>query len=391
MEAKKKISILGATGTIGLNASDIISKNPDNFEVESLIAGSNYKALIEQGIKLKAKTLVLQDEELYLDFKEESKDFGFEILCGEDAIEEVSARKVDLFLSGAVGFCALKPTISAIKSGNKIGLANKECLVCAGELMMGEVEKNNTQLIPIDSEHNSLYQVFDFDKKESISKIILTASGGPFRKSSFEHLKAVTPQMAVNHPNWSMGAKISVDSATMMNKGLEVIEAFYLFGVERSQIEVVVHPESIIHGLVYYEDGSVLAGMSNPDMRAPIAYALAHPERINSQVEVLDLVKTGKFSFESPDLEKFKCLRLAKEALNLGGVFMTALNASNEVAVERFLNNEISFLQIADINEKTLEKINSFGKTGFDNLEEVFEVDNSARAYADEIINKKAA
>jgi 1-deoxy-D-xylulose-5-phosphate reductoisomerase len=383
----KSITILGSTGTIGQNTIELIAENREDFIVETLIAKRNSEKLAEQAKLIKPKRVVIEDESQFQPLKESLKNYDIEVLAGSQTVIDVSAEKVDLYISGAVGFCALKPTMAAIKSGANIGLANKECLVCAGDLMMDEVQSRGIKLLPIDSEHNSIFQVFDFKNLEHIEKIILTASGGPFRNFTIEQMKLVTPEMAVKHPNWNMGAKISVDSATMMNKGLEVIEAFHLFPISKSQIDVVVHPESIIHGLVQYKDGAVLAGMSSPDMKVPISYALSYPERINAKTEAVDLLKIGRLTFEAPDSEKFPALRIARAALNEGGAAPTILNASNEVAVEEFLKGNISFLDISALVERTLEKmLKEFSKIS--DIEECFEVDSQTRKMARDSLNK---
>jgi 1-deoxy-D-xylulose-5-phosphate reductoisomerase len=386
---KKTINILGITGTIGQNTAELINENPEKFAVESVIAQKSADKLNELARSLKAKKAVIVDESKYSELKSLLSGSGIEAVCGNEAMLEVASQKVDLFISSAVGFCALEPTIAAIHAGSNIGLANKECLVCAGDLMMNEVKKSGVKLIPIDSEHNSIFQVFDFKRPEEIEKITLTASGGPFRNFSAEDLISATPQMAVKHPNWNMGAKISVDSATLMNKGLEVIEAYYLFPISKDQIDVLVHPQSIIHGLVSYKDGSQLAGLSFPDMKIPISLALAYPERLKTNTKRIDLAEIGSLTFEKPDYKKFKCLDLARTALHLGAKAPIALNAANEIAVEKFLQDKISFLQISYVVEMVLEKIISSGKNTVDSLEEVFAVDIESRKLAEQLIDTK--
>jgi 1-deoxy-D-xylulose-5-phosphate reductoisomerase len=391
---RKSVTLFGATGTIGINAANLIAQSKDKFSVNAVIARKSVSSLIKLAKDLGAKKAILQDETGYQDLRKELQGTGIEAQSGQQAINDAALEKVDMFLSGAVGFCALEPTLLAIKAGSNIGLANKECLVCAGSLMMDEVERSGVDLIPIDSEHNSLFQVFDFKNKDSIEKIILTASGGPFREMDKSEFDKITPEMAVKHPNWNMGLKISVDSATMMNKGLEVIEAYHLFPVKAKQIDVLVHPQSVIHGMVQYKDGSILAGLSTPDMKVPISYALNWPERLENNTKRFDFTDKN-FSFYKPDYEKFECLRLAKEALETGGKAKIALNAANEVAVEEFLMKNIPFTAIAKIVERTMEKVVSQGSVKLSSLDEVYETDNYSRKLAKEIIKnniiKKAA
>lgn len=386
---KKTINILGVTGTIGQNTAELINENPDKYSVESVIAQKSADKLNELARSLKAKKAVIVDETKYSELKSLLSGSGVEAVSGNDAMLDAASQKVDLFISSAVGFCALEPTIAAIRAGSNIGLANKECLVCAGDLLMNEVKKSGVKLIPIDSEHNSIFQVFDFNRPEEVEKITLTASGGPFRNFSAEQLASVTPQMAVKHPNWNMGAKISVDSATLMNKGLEVIEAYYLFPISKQQIDVLVHPQSIIHGLVSYKDGSQLAGLSFPDMKIPISLSLSYPERLKTNSKRIDLSEIGSLTFEKPDYNKFKCLDLARTALQLGAKAPIALNAANEIAVDSFLKDRISFVQIAYLVEMVLEKIISSGKNSVNSLEEVFSVDLESRKLAEQLIDTK--
>lgn len=385
----KTITILGVTGSIGQNTAELLKANPEKFRVKSVIAQKSVEKLTDLAKQLNAEQAVIADETKYKELKEALSNTKIKVSSGKNAVGQAAGEKVDLFLSSAVGFCALEPTLSAIRAGNDIGLANKECLVCAGDLMNQEIKKANVKLIPIDSEHNSLYQIFDFERKNDVEKIILTASGGPFRNFSKEQLLHVTPQMAIKHPNWNMGAKISVDSATMMNKGLEIIEAYHLFPVKKEQIDILVHPQSIIHGLVCYNDGSMLAGMSFPDMKIPISFALGYPERLSNNSKRINLSEVGSLTFEQPNYEKFHCLKLAKQALNIGGKAAIALNAANEIAVEVFLNEAISFVQIAYVVEMVVEKIISSGKNQIDNLAEVFAVDEESRRLAREIIKNK--
>ncbi len=378
---QKQVTILGATGTIGKNSLEIISQNPDKYSVHTLIARNNYEELAKLALQFNAKQIAIYDEEKYLPLKNLLQGSNIKIFAGKQGCVEASAQKIDIYISGAVGFCALEPSLSAIKAGVNIGMANKECLVCAGNIIINEAKKSNAKIIPVDSEHNAIYQIFDFENISSVEKIILTASGGPFLNYTLSEFSNITPEMAIKHPNWQMGAKISVDSATMMNKGLEVIEAFHLFPVKANQIEVLVHPQSIIHGLVYYNDGSVLSALSNPDMKIPISFALGYPERINNNSKKLDLANISNLSFYKPDFEKFKCIKLAFNALEAGQKACIALNASNEVAVEKFLNNQIKFSDISIIVEMVLEKIISENYKA-NSLEEIYYIDEISRNLA---------
>lgn len=374
----KKVTILGSTGTIGCNTLELIS-NSDNFKVTTLTAGNNVDLLIKQALEFKPELAIIENDSLYNELKTALTGTNIRTASGKQAIAQAAAIPTDIVISGIVGAAALPPTLAAIRQGTKIGLANKECLVCAGDLFMDEVTKHNVEIIPIDSEHNSLFQVFEFDKKDSVEKITLTASGGSFRNFTKEQLANVTPTQAVKHPNWTMGAKISVDSSTMMNKGLEVIEAYHLFPVSVEQIDVVVHPESIIHGMVHYNDGSVKAGLSVPDMKIPISYALGFPNRMKNNTERLDLTKLGKLTFEQPDTNKFPALKLAYETLEMGGNAACILNAANEIAVDNFLSGKISFIDIINVVKDSLEKIEN---KNLNSIEEVFETDIKAREVA---------
>lgn len=381
----RKVTILGSTGTIGQNTARLIQEAPKDYLIDTLTAQNNVVELSKQAIELRAKKAVIGNEQLYHELKSRLSGTGIEVAAGSKAIEDAASGNANLIIVGIVGAASLFPTLAAIKTGKTIGLANKECLVCAGQFMMQEVKKHKAQIIPVDSEHNAVFQSFDFAQPERIEKITLTASGGPFRLSPKEKMKQVTPEEAINHPNWKMGAKISVDSATMMNKGLEIIEAYHLFPIEEHKIDVIVHPESIIHCLVYYTDGSVIAGLSNPDMRVPIAYALGWPDRINTSTERLDLTKINKLTFEKPDETKFPALKIARDALKSGGSATTTLNAANEVAVEQFISKKIHFTDITNVVEETLAEI---PVTKLDSLEQVFETDKLARKVASKIAER---
>lgn len=382
-EKPKKLTILGATGSIGCSTTDLVRRNPDRFRIEAVTANSNAAELAKIAKEFNVSAAVVADESCYLALKEALAGTGIEAAAGPQALDDVAARPVDLVMAGIVGAAGLSPTLAAIRQGTVVALANKETLVCAGDLVLSEIKKHGATLLPVDSEHNAIFQVFDFEQADRVSRIILTASGGPFRTRSFDEMASVTPAEAVAHPNWSMGAKISVDSATLMNKGLEAIEAFYLFPVAAEQIEVVVHPQSVIHSMVEYIDGSVLAQLGSPDMRTPIAYALGWPERIAAPAERLDFATIAALTFEAPDLSRFPALGLAFQALKEGHSAPTVLNAANEVAVNAFLGGRIGFLDIASVVENALAAIPAVAITCLDT---VAEIDREARRVAAEQI-----
>lgn len=375
----KRISIFGATGSIGDSVLDIVRQHPDHFELDCLTANDNVDKLVRAALVGRPRCVVIADDAQYLSLKKALSGTSITVSAGQDALVEAAKRPVDMVISAIVGAAALKPTLAALEQGIPVALANKECLVCAGDLVLETARKSGAKLLPVDSEHNAIFQVFDQERPSGVRRLILTASGGPFRERPLETLKFVTPEEAVAHPNWSMGAKISVDSATMMNKGLEVIEAFYLFPVKAHQIDVVIHPQSIIHSMVEYADSSVLAQMGMPDMRTPIAHALAWPDRITSEVPSLNLATVGTLTFENPDTSRFPCLKLAKQSLDLGGGATLALNAANEIAVAAFLDKKIGYLDIASIVENTLDK--TAIKTP-QSLDTVIEADQYARDIA---------
>jgi len=354
---QKRIAILGSTGSIGTQALEVISHHPDKFEVEVLTALNNLDLLIEQSIRHKPNMVVIGNENHYECVKSALENYPIKVYCGADAIAQVcSSESVDMVLTAMVGFVGLKPTIEAIRAGKSIALANKETLVVAGELIMKEAEANRVPVIPVDSEHSAIYQCLAGEGNNRIEKIILTASGGPFREWGLKELEGVKPDQALRHPNWCMGPKITIDSATLMNKGLEVIEARWLFGVGPDEIEVVVHPQSIIHSMVQFTDGSIKAQMGLPDMRLPIQYAFSYPHRFESDFERFDFLKHPSLTFEQPDTKIFRNLALSYEALRKGGNWPCILNAANEVAVEAFLKEKIGFLQIPDLVERTLSR-----------------------------------
>ena len=377
--APRRVTILGSTGSIGCNTIDLIARQRGAFEVEALTAQRSVERLAEQARTVGAKQAVIGDPALYGALKEALAGSGTVAAAGVEALVEAAAAPADFVMAGIVGAAGLRPTLAAAERGAVIGLANKECLVCAGALMLAEVERGGATLLPVDSEHNAIYQVFDFQRSGSVEKIVLTASGGPFREASMETMAQATPEQAVAHPNWDMGAKISVDSATMMNKGLETIEAFHLFPVEAAQIEVLVHPQSVIHSMVAYVDGSVLAQLGTPDMRTPIAYSLAWPDRMAAPSPRLDLAALGRLTFEPPDPERFPALQLAREALEQGGSAPIVLNAANEVAVSGFLERRIGFLDIARTVERCLEQTNHRAVAA---LDDVYEIDGASRDLA---------
>lgn len=381
---QKRIAILGSTGSIGTQALEVISAHPDKFQVEVLTALNSADLLIEQSIRYQPNMVVIGNEQQYEKVKSALEKYPIKVYCGADAIAQVTAfDSVDTVLTAMVGFSGLKPTIEAIRAGKSIALANKETLVVAGELIMKEAEAKRVPIIPVDSEHSAIFQCLAGERSNRIEKIILTASGGPFRSWGMEELGKVTPDRALQHPNWCMGPKITIDSATLMNKGLEVIEARWLFGVGPDDIEVVVHPQSIIHSMVQFIDGSIKAQMGLPDMRLPIQYAFSYPDRFESNFERFDFLNYPSLTFEQPDTKNFRNLALAYEALRKGGNWPCILNAANEVAVEAFLKEKIGFLQIPDVIENTLGK-SSFIKAP--ELDDYFNSDLQARRVAKEQI-----
>ena len=383
-DGPRRISILGSTGSIGCSTIDLIDRDPDAYRVEALTAHRRVDALAEQAQRLNARFVAVADAEKYSDLKTAMSGTDAEIAAGPEAIVEAAARDADWVMAGIVGAAGLEPTLEAARQGAVVAFANKECLVCAGDLMLEEISRSGATLLPVDSEHNAIFQVFDFDRRDSIEKIILTASGGPFRQTSLEDLRKVTPAQAVAHPNWDMGAKISVDSATMMNKGLELIEAYYLFGLPEDRIDILVHPQSIIHSMVAYVDGSVLAQLGTPDMRTPISYTLAWPRRMTAPSARLDLGEIATLTFEAPDPERFLALKLAREALKTGGSAPTILNASNEVAVAGFMDDRLAFLDIPRVVAETLDKM---PVTVIGSVDDVLTVDGETRKVAADIMS----
>ena len=354
--SRRKISIFGSTGSIGKSTLDVIAAHggTDTYDVAALIAGSNAKLLAAQAIAVNADIAVLRDEAALPELREHLAGTGIEAGAGEMAVLEAAARPVDICVSAIAGAAGLAPTLAAIETGADIALANKESLVCAGPLVRAAAKRCGSKLLPVDSEHNAIFQCLDERHASSIERIILTASGGPFRNRSREEMRDVTPQQAMAHPNWSMGMSISIDSASMFNKGLELIEAEQLFPVTAEQIEIIVHPQSVVHSMVGYTDGSVLAQLGAPDMRTPIAYALGWPRRVSAPVERLDFAKLARLDFDAPDETRFPALRIAREAMNAGGLAPCAMNAAKEVAVEGFVAGQIGFLDVASIVDQVM-------------------------------------
>lgn len=376
-DAPRSVTILGATGSVGASTVDLIGRSPERFTVEAVTANKDAERLAAIARQLGARYAAVADEAAYPALKAALSGSGIEAAGGPDAVVTAAARPADWVMGAIVGAAGLQPILTAIRRGAMVAFANKECLVCAGELMMAEVRRHGATLLPVDSEHNAIFQVFQ--PGEKVRRLILTASGGPFREWTRERMAAATPAQAVAHPNWSMGAKISVDSATLMNKGLELIEASHLFAMPEDKIEIVVHPQSVIHSLVDYADGSVLAQLGVPDMRVPIAYTLAWPERMETPCAALDLPQIARLDFQKPDPERFPALRLTRECLRQGGSAATVLNAANEVAVAAFLEGRIGFLDIERIVEGTLAMIPAQAMA---TLDEVFAIDAEARRHA---------
>jgi len=381
----RSITILGATGSVGCNTVDLIERNADAFVVEALTANRNVALLAEQARRLRPRVAVLGDPAGYRQLKEALSGTNVAVAAGPDAVIEAASRPAEWVMAAIVGAAGLQPTLTAVRRGATVALANKECLVSAGDVFVKEVIAHGATLLPVDSEHSAIFQVFDFDNADQVGRIILTASGGPFREFTLKQMEKVTPEQAVAHPNWDMGAKISVDSATMMNKGLELIEAFHLFPIAEDRIDILVHPQSVIHSMVEYVDGSVLAQLGAPDMRTPIAYALAWPKRMAAPAPRLDLAEIKTLTFGAPDTDRFPALRLAREALKSGGSAPTALNAANEVAVHHFLDRRIDFLDIADVVEETLNAISIIRLAS---LDDVAETDAEARHIAEDLVSK---
>lgn len=388
--APRRIAVLGSTGSIGTSTLDLVSRAPDRFTVEALTANSNVELLAEQARATGARFAAVADPGAYGALKEALAGSGIEAGAGPSALAEAAQGDADWVMAAIVGAAGLEPTLAAVRRGACVALANKECLVSAGPVFLDAVREAGATLLPVDSEHNAIFQVLETANRDAIEKIILTASGGPFRTWDRARMAAATPEQAVAHPNWSMGAKISVDSATMMNKGLEVIEAFYLFGVETDQLDVLVHPQSVIHSMVAYTDGSVLAQLGSPDMRTPIAHTMAWPQRMAAPSPRLDLGEIAQLTFEAPDFSRFPALRLARAALQTGGAAPTLLNAANEVGVAAFLAGRIGFLDIAGTVEDAMTRGIANAAAPSD-LADVLELDRLGRSLAQDAVRARTA
>ncbi len=380
---KKKVTIFGSTGSVGVSTLDIITAHEEKFEIVGLTINQNYKKLLEQVELFKPKVVAIKNEFAYKEFCKQYSGTDLKILSGNNCLIDVLDFDVDFVMAGIVGSAGLIPVLEAAKKGLVIGLANKESLVCSGSILKKIILDNGAKLLPIDSEHNAIFQVLDSENKSQIDKIILTASGGPFFGRNINELKNVSPKDAIKHPNWNMGKKISVDSATLMNKGLEVIEAYYLFDLSVDKIDVLIHPQSIIHSCVEYSDGSILAQMGTPDMKTPIAYALGYPYRISAPIKKLSLDMVKELTFQLPDHKTFPLLNLAIEAIKIEKNAPTILNAANEVAVQAFLENKISFLSISKIVDLTLNKAKI---CSIKSIDEILQEDKSARILASSFV-----
>jgi len=386
MSSKTRIAILGSTGSVGVQALDLISRFPDRFEVVALAARRNVALLAEQALKFRPRLAALVDPEGRAELSSRCAPLGIETAAGEEGLLRVAAHpEADRVISAIVGAAGLQPTLWAIQAGKTVALANKETLVMAGDLMLREVERNNALLLPVDSEHCALHQCLRGERREEVGRLILTASGGPFRLSSLQEMETAEPEQALRHPTWEMGPKISVDSATLMNKGLEVIEAHWLFGIEAARIEVLLHPQSLVHSMVEMRDGSVICQLGTTDMRLPIQYALTYPDRWASTLPPLDLASAPPLEFAAPDPVRFPCLSLAYRALETGGTATAALNAANEVAVEAFLSRRARFLDIPRIIEKVLER---HVTQRADSLPPILDADRNSRRVAERILTK---
>lgn len=387
----EKIALLGSTGSIGTQALDVISKFPEEFKVVILTASSNVDLLTSQARKYMPETVVIRNKEYYEKLRNNLRDTNIKVLAGEQAIEKVVAESdANVVLAAIVGYCGLKPVIAGIQSGKKIALANKETLVVAGEIITRLASEKGSRIVPVDSEHSAIFQCLEGEDKKYVEKITLTASGGPFLDVPVERLKNVRPGDALKHPNWNMGDKVTIDSASMMNKGLEVIEAKWLFDLSPDQIKVTIHPQSIIHSMVHFSDGSIKAQMSLPDMRIPILYALSYPRRLKSDLPRLDLKDSPVLTFTEPDPEKFRNLSLAYHSLNKGGNMPCVLNAANEIAVNAFLSGKTGFLQIPDIVEHTLENSEYISAPDLESLEITDKLAREiAEHFVDKLVNKK--
>ena len=386
----RRISVLGATGSIGESTLDLIGRNPSAYWVVALTGGQNTDRLAELAILHRAELAVIANPEGYAALRAALAGTGIEVGAGEEALLEAASRPADWIMAAIVGAAGLKPTLRAVRQGTLTALANKECLVSAGDIFMAEVVQARATLLPVDSEHSAAMQVMTGTRPERIERVCLTASGGPFRSWSLDQMRAARPEQALNHPNWSMGPKVTIDSATLMNKGLELLEAHHLFALTPDQLDVLIHPQSIVHCLVHMSDGSVLAQMACPDMRTPIAYSLAWPERMHAPTKRLDLAALGMLNFEAPDEERFPALKLARAVLAEGGSAGTVLNAANEVAVEAFLAGRIRFLSIAALVEATLAANAGLTTSHRGSVDDVLAIDAEARVAARSFLSRFA-
>ena len=382
----KTITVLGSTGSVGRTTIKLLLENRDKFEVKALAAGNNWKLLAEQARLLSPSFVAIENSDAYRSLQEALDGENIQVGAGPEAVVEAAKINADWVMAGIVGVAGLPATVAAVRRGALIAFANKECLVSAGSILIEEAKKSNAKLIPVDSEHNAIFQVFENNNKHSIDKIILTASGGPFRTTKLSDMELKTPEAALAHPNWEMGAKISIDSATMMNKGLEIIEACFLFAMPENRIDVVVHPQSIVHSLVAYKDGSLLAQLGSPDMATPIAYSLAWPERMAISQQPLDLKVTAPLTFEEPDAIRFPALNLARESIRLAGNSNLVLNAANEIAVKGFLSRQIKFTDIIPFIKTVLDK--EYGKEPI-SIDEVLLMDKVVRQSANHLLELK--
>jgi 1-deoxy-D-xylulose-5-phosphate reductoisomerase len=391
-DGNRSVSLLGATGSIGSSTVDLLAAAPERYRVEAVAASRNVAALAAMARKIGARFAAIADPTLYAELKEALAGTGIAAAAGEGAVIEAANWPADWVMAAITGAAGLKPTLAALERGATVALANKECLVCAGALFMRRAGETGATVLPVDSEHNAIFQSLASGHRSDVRRIILTASGGPFRTWPLEAMRAATVDQALRHPNWSMGPKVTIDSATMMNKGLELIEAHHLFALPASQIDVLVHPQSIVHGLVEFRDGALIAELGSPDMRVPIAHCLAWPDRIDTPAARLDLAKIATLSFEAPDPARFPALRLAREALELGGGAPTVLNAANEVAVDAFLHRRLGFAGIAGLVEETIE---ASGRDGLlrepQSIDDALSIDHVARSLARELLPEIAA
>lgn len=392
MGTERSITILGATGSIGTSTIDLLKREPDRYRVEAVTASKNAVALAKLARELSARVAAIADPQFYPELKEALAGTGITAAAGPDAVVEAAERPADWVMAAISGAAGLQPTLAAVARGAMVALANKECLVCAGTLFMQRAKSAGATVLPADSEHNAIFQSLGANQKNDLHRIILTASGGPFRTWTPDQIRNATVEQALRHPNWAMGQKVTIDSATMMNKGLELIEAHHLFVLPSTQIDVLVHPQSIVHGLVEFRDGSMIAQLSSPDMRVPIAHCLAWPERIDGSAPRLDLAKVGSLTFDAPDPEKFPALRVARAAMDAAGGATTILNAANEIAVDAFLRKRISFGGIVPLVEETLT---AAGRRGInhepENVDDALSIDHISRSLARELLPQIAA